>query len=154
MDDFAKRVRNRFILISQPICDGVKGWQKETTFYINSYGKLSITTPNGDFSQLTDPILINKFWRWLYLHQKRIGEVVEFKRVRENINELNQKYRDTKIKIDGNKIGWIEEIVDMGSGLYLKIRDYKGKVSMVCDGLENPRVYGYGVFKKKISELP
>ena len=126
---------------------------KETTFYINSYGKLSITTPNGDFSQLTDPILIHKFWRWLMEHQKRIGDIVEFKNSRVNIRELNQKYRNSKIKIDG-KIRWIEEIVDMGSGLYLKIRDYKGKVSMVRDGLENPRVYGYGVFKKKISELP
>ena len=42
----------------------------------------------------------------------------------------------------------------MGSGLYLKIRDYKGNISMVRDGLGKPRVYGYGVFKKKISELP
>ena len=51
------------------------------------------------------------------------------------------------------KIGWIEEIVDMGSGVYLKIQDDKGKVSMVRDELENPRVYGYEVFKKKISKL-
>ena len=53
-----------------------------------------------------------------------------------------------------SKIGWIEEIVDMGSGVYLKIQDDKGKVSMVCDELENPRVYEYEVFKKKISKLP
>ena len=146
LDDFAKKIRNRFILTSQPICNEVEGWQKETTFYINSYGKLSITTPNGDFSQLTDPILIHKFWRWLMEHQKRIGDIVEFKNSRVNIKELNQKYRNSKIKIDG-KIRWIERITDMGSGLYLKIRDDKGNVSMVCDGLENPRVYGYGVFE-------
>jgi hypothetical protein len=145
LDDFVRRVRNRFILTSQPICNSVEGWQKETTFYINSYGKLSLTTQNGNFSQLNDPILIHKFWKWLMSHQERIGDIVEFKRVHIDIKALNQKYSNSKIKIDG-KIRWIERIIDMGSGLNLTIRDDKGKSFVVLDGLGKPRVYGYEVF--------
>jgi aspartyl-tRNA synthetase len=79
-------------------------------------------------------------------HQERIGDIVEFKSIRANIKELNQKYRNSKIKIDG-KIRWIERITDMGSGFTLTIRDEKGKVSTVLDDLRRPRVYGYEVFK-------
>jgi hypothetical protein len=147
LDNFVKRVRNRFILTSEPICNSVQGWQKETTFYINSYGKLSLSTKNMDFSQLNNPIEINKFWKWLYLHQERIGEVIEFKNIRVNIGKLNQKYRNTKIQIEG-KIRWIEKITDTGSGFTLKIRDEEGKVSEVLDDLRRPRVYGYEVFKR------
>ena len=31
-----KTVTKKFSLTSEPICNGVKGWQKETKFYINS----------------------------------------------------------------------------------------------------------------------
>ncbi len=146
LDSFVRRVRNRFILTSEPICNSVEGWQKETTFYINSYGKLSLTTKNKEFSQLNDPISINKFWKWLMNHQERIGDVVEFNRDKVDVTALNQKYKNSKIKIDG-KIRWIERIIDMGSGLHLKIRDEDGDISMVCDGEDKPRVYGYEVFK-------
>jgi len=42
-----KTVTKKFSLTSEPICNGVKGWQKETKFYINSYNKLTILSPTG-----------------------------------------------------------------------------------------------------------
>ena len=50
-----------FLLTSAPICNMVKGWQKETEFYINSYNKLTILSPTGQAIQLKDPIAINDF---------------------------------------------------------------------------------------------
>ena len=79
-------------------------------------------------------------------HQERIGDVVEFNPLKVDVTALNQKYKNSKIKIDG-KIRWIERIIDMGNGFTLEIRDKNRKISMVLDDLHRPRVYGYEVFK-------
>jgi hypothetical protein len=51
-DDFdfkslIKTVTKEFGETSEPICNAVKGWQKESSFYINSYKQLTILTPLG-----------------------------------------------------------------------------------------------------------
>jgi len=75
---FTAEVIKRFGKSSQPICNLVPTFLKETTFYINSYNKLSIITPQGDYKQLSDPIKINHFWQWLYENQDRIGKIIDF----------------------------------------------------------------------------
>ena len=138
LDNFVRRVRNQFILTSEPICNHVEGWQKETTFYINSYGKLSLTTKNKEFSQLNDPILINKFWKWLMKHQERIGDIVEFKS--KDIKSLNGKYKNKTIQIN-NQTMTIEEIVPIDGRFSLKIRGKNGKVGTLYDMSRKPKLF-------------
>ena len=66
VETFTLEVTKRFGKSSQLICNFVPNWMKETTFYINSYNKLSIITPNGEYKQLIDPIQVNRFWQWLF----------------------------------------------------------------------------------------
>ena len=54
--------RLKEIGLIEPICNFVPTWLKETTFYINSYNKLALVTPKGEYKQLVDPIAINRFW--------------------------------------------------------------------------------------------
>ena len=152
LEDFVKKIRNRFLLTSEPICNMVEGWQKETTFYINSYGKLSLTTPNMDFLQLDNPIAINKFWKWLFKNQNRIGKIIDFKQITENLPELNNRYKDKQIKING-KIRWIEELIDKNEGVAIKVRNEHGNVTILVNASKEPIVYGYDVLEKFISKV-
>jgi len=85
LEAFIKRTRNRFILTSAPICNMIEGWPKNTTFYLNSYGKLSSSSSNMDFEQVKNPFEINKFWTWLFKNQNRIGELVDLNKIRKKI---------------------------------------------------------------------
>ncbi len=94
---------------AKPICNNVKGWQKETTFYINSYGKLSLFTPNGDFLQMNNPIKISQFWEYLHKNPQKIGKVRNFN-IPLTIQELNREYVEKTIKI-GDKKPKVNKIV-------------------------------------------
>jgi len=59
---FVNVIKQGFGTSGEPICNFVPTWLKETTFYINSYNKLALVTPKGEYKQLVDPIAINRFW--------------------------------------------------------------------------------------------
>jgi DNA-binding PadR family transcriptional regulator len=65
---FMAKVTKHFGKSSQPICNGVPKWKKESTFYINSYNKLSVITPEGTHKQIKNPLDVNLFWKWLSTH--------------------------------------------------------------------------------------
>ena len=139
---FIKSVRDRFILTSAPICNMVEGWQHPTTFYINSYGKLSLTTQNRDFKQLNNPIEISKFWKWLFQNQNRVGEIIDLKNITKKTRQLNKKYKNKEITLNG-KIRWIDEIVAMNEGVAIKVRNEKGEEAIVINVLKEPLIYDY-----------
>jgi len=151
-EDFIKSIRNRFILTSEPICNMVDGWQPESTFYINSYGQLSSTSPTKECEQIKSPMAVNKFWTWLFQNQNRVGTIVDLKKMREKIIKLNQKYRDKKIKINNTTL-WISEIVPMNQGFSLKVRYEHGEVAVISNKENKPVVYGYNALEKFICKL-
>ncbi|NEW60502.1 hypothetical protein GSY74_04330, partial [Sulfurovum sp. bin170] len=103
--ELIKTVTKEFGATSEPICNGVKGWQKETEFYINSYNKLTILSPTGQVAQLKNPIEIGDFWKYLDKNRHQIGKVTDFTK-KLDVDELNKRYgemdiilNDTKFKI-------------------------------------------------------
>jgi DNA-binding HxlR family transcriptional regulator len=151
-EDFIKKTRNRFLLTSEPICNRAEGWQKETTFYINSYGKLSLTTPSMNFLQVENAIDINKFWRWLFNNQHRVGEVIPLEKISENLLELNKKYRDKQIKING-KTRWIEELIPMTGGVAIKVKNEHRNVTILVNASKEPIAYAFDILERFISTL-
>jgi len=108
-----KTVNKDFILTSKPICNMVKGWKKETKFYINSYNRLSVLSPDGQLIQLKDPMEINDFWEYLYRNKHQIGKVVDFTKEL-TIDELNYRYAKMEIKIQEHtfRVYKIEKLKD------------------------------------------
>ena len=151
-ENFVRKIRNRFILTSEPLCNLVEGWQKETIFYINSYGKLSVITPNKDFKQLENPIQINTFWKWLFQNQNRVGELIDLEIINRQITELNQEYKDKEIILNG-KIRWIDEIVSINEGVAVKVRNEKGEVAIVMNRLKEPLIYDYKGLERFIDKI-
>ena len=86
-----KTVTKEFGATSEPICNGVKGWKKETQFYINSYNKLTILSQLGEVAQLKNPIEISDFWKYLAKNRHQIGKVIDFTKEL-TIDELNRRY--------------------------------------------------------------
>jgi hypothetical protein len=76
--ELIKTVTKEFGTTAEPICNAVEGWYKETTFYINSYNKLTVLTPKGDIVQIKNPIDVNKFWRYIDKNRDKIGKVIDF----------------------------------------------------------------------------
>jgi hypothetical protein len=110
----------------------VDGWYKETIFYINSYGKLSIITPNKDYMQMQNPIDINKFWNWLYSNQDRIGDIIDFSKP-PTIDELNSRYKGINIETQ-NRIFKIREIAQAKDGeILIRILGEKGELLILCN---------------------
>ena len=107
--EFIERVKREFITTSQPICNCVDGWAKETTFYTNSYNRLALISPTGDYLQLKNPVEINKFWSWLYTHQDRIGEVYDFSK-KLDADELNNRYKNTILEVRDKRCTILEFI--------------------------------------------
>ena len=123
---FTAEVTKHFGKNSQPICNLVPKFLNETTFYINSYNRLSIITPQGKYKQLTDPIPINRFWKWLYEHQDRIGKVIDFTKSLD-LKELKERYLGLDIVL-GDKKFIIDDLVEVESGVKIKVRDKNSDV--------------------------
>ena len=124
IDEFIKDMSRHFGLNSKPICNFVPTYKKETTFYINSYNKLSVITPQNEFKQLTNPKSIHEFWQWLYLNPKRVGDKIDFSKA-PTPQELNDRFLNRTIKIVGDKkriVGFIQE----KNGIKVKVREDDG----------------------------
>ena len=106
-----KAVTKEFGATSEPICNGVKGWKKETQFYINSYNKLTILSPLGEVAQLKNPIEIGDFWKYLSKNRHQIGKVIDFTKELD-IDELNTRYvkMDIVLKEKRFKVHKVEKL--------------------------------------------
>ncbi|SFV60228.1 hypothetical protein MNB_SV-12-1030 [hydrothermal vent metagenome] len=101
--ELVKTVTKEFGETSEPICNGVKGWQRETKFYINSYNKVSVLTPLGDSIQLKDPLDISNFWKYLDKNRHRIGEIIDYSKEL-TLEEINRRYIDLDIYLNNTKL--------------------------------------------------
>ena len=141
---FIDDVTKRFGRSSQPICNVVPKWNKETIFYINSYNRLSIITPQKEHKQLRDPILINSFWQWLYTHSSRIGDQIDFNKT-PTIKELENRFLNQIITI-GEKKNRVSGFVKVEGGVTIKLESLDGKVGSIIDSItRKEKVFGLRV---------
>jgi len=124
IDEFIKDMSRHFGLNSKPLCNFVPTYKKETTFYINSYNKLSVITPENSFKQLTNPKTIHEFWQWLYLNPQRVGNKIDFSKAPTQ-QELNDRFINRTIKIGGEKKR-ILAFVQEQNGIKVKVKNEDG----------------------------
>jgi len=128
--DLVKTVTKEFGATSQPICNGVKGWKKETQFYINSYNKLTILSPTGEVAQLKNPIEINDFWKYLENNRHQIGKVIDFTK-KLDIEELNKRYAKMEIVLQEQKFN-VHKIEKLKDGVQVAITNSdNGKIALL-----------------------
>ncbi len=134
-DDFGytelvKTVTKEFGATSEPICNSVKGWTKETTFYINSYNKLTIQSPSGQVAQLKNPIEISDFWKYLYKNKHQIGKVIDFSK-KLTLEELNKRYIGMDIALNEKKFK-VHEIKKVKNGVEVSLKGSdSGNIAML-----------------------
>ena len=131
IDDFIEQSRQYFGSTSRPICNLVPTYNQDTTFYINSYNRLSIITPQNEFKQITNPKAISEFWQWLYLHPQRVGDKIDFTKT-PTLKELNNRYTNRAIKI-GEERYTIVAFVQEDSGVKVKVREESGAERFLID---------------------
>ena len=117
---FVKEITGVFGTTGEPICNQVKGWHKETIFYINSYNKLSVITPLGDYRQLKNPREINRFWSWLYRNKDRVGVLYDFSKPLD-VEELNHRFKGLKIEVNDIKLT-VQEIIPAIGGVKIRVK--------------------------------
>ncbi len=130
-ENFVLTVTKKFAITSQPICNGVPKWDKNTTFYINSYNKLSIITPEGEHKQLKNPKEINHFWQWLSKNPQRVGDKIDFSKS-PTLKQLEKRLLNTTIKM-GNRPETIESFVESKYGIKVNVKNQKGEVRVIID---------------------
>jgi len=140
-NEFVEAVKKAFGTNSIPICNQVKGWYKETAFYINSYNKLAVITPQGDYIQVQDPRDINKFWTWLYNNKDKIGVVYDFDKPLD-VEELNYRYKGMKIKINDIEV-IVEELITAFGGVKIKVKLDNNKSMILSNNKKGELIYSY-----------
>jgi len=135
-----KTVTKEFGVISQPICNGVKGWKKETQFYINSYNKLTIVSPSGKVTQLKNPIEINDFWKYLSKNRHQIGKVIDFSK-QLTVEELNKRYANMEIVIQKQKFE-VHKIEKFKDGVQIAIKSSDSEKIAMLSKEGKPIVFG------------
>jgi len=128
---FIETITKRFGKTGQSICNGVPKWDKETTFYINSYNRLSIITPENKHKQLKDPSEIKAFWEWLSTHSSRVGKIIDFEKS-PTIKELESYFVGQTI-ILGKNIEKICEFVEVKGGVKIRVESQTGEVRFIID---------------------
>jgi len=132
IETFIGDITKRFGRSSQPICNDVPKWNKKTTFYINSYHKLSVITAQNEHKQLKNPLEIQHFWQWLFTHNNRIGDIIDFTRT-PTLKALEQRFLHQKIKI-GQHEQEVNAILPSEEGVKIGVKNEKGKVGFLMDG--------------------
>jgi hypothetical protein len=128
---FIGDVTKRFGKTGKPICNAVPKWNIKTTFYINSYNKLSTLTPDNNSKQLKDPLEISHFWEWLFTHTQRIGDKVDFDKT-PTVKELEKRFLNQTILIGKNR-EIVREFLETEEGIKIKVEDEKGKIRFIVD---------------------
>jgi hypothetical protein len=85
---------------NKPLCNCVNNeeeWKDDTTFYINTFGKLSTILPSKKYQQIANPQQVGNFWQWLYENRDRIGDVKEIQKAKKS-DEKDDKKEETKKK--------------------------------------------------------
>ena len=131
IETFISEVTQRFGRTSQPICNGVPKWEKETTFYINSYNKLSVITAQKEHKQLKNPLEINHFWQWLFTHTQRMGDTIDFSKT-PSIKALERRFLNQTVII-GKKEEKIYEFIPFEEGVKIKVENQKKEVRFIND---------------------
>ena len=127
LDKFRKKITNEFSKTGKPICNVVTnedGWSPDVEFYINSFNKISIYTTDNKFKQIVEPKQINNLWRWLFVHQHRVGKVLDTKKVADISHLL--KFEGQSI-VSGKNIYKIHKLTPVIGGLIVQLQDKEGK---------------------------
>ena len=122
---FQKDICWEYSQMGKIICNDVEGWDRETQFFINSYNRLSIITPNKEQKQLNDPNMIRKFWDFLFHNQDHIGKIVK-KPLAPDIKEL-LAYQGKTIQ-NGESQLIVNKIVAVVGGVKVEVEDRHGQV--------------------------
>jgi len=131
LDKFIEKITNYFVISGKPICNLVPSYEKETTFYINSYKKLSKITPQEQYKQLSNPKEIYQFWKWLYQNQKRVGDKIDFTKP-PTLKELKDRYINRTIKIDKKSYTIIDFTLEENQ-VKIKIKDQNQKTAFLIN---------------------
>jgi DNA-binding PadR family transcriptional regulator len=149
---FIEDVTRRFGRSSEPICNLVPQWNKETTFYINSYNRLSYLTPQNEYKQLQDPFQIKKIWHWLFDHSNRIGDKIDFSQT-PTIQQLKDRFIGRNIKIGTNQ-STINNLVEAPNGVKIEVRTKEDKVGFLIDSKTGKaKIFELGYCQKVILEV-
>ena len=144
-------VTKEFVKSSEPICNGVKGWKKETTFYINSYNKLSFLSPSGEVIQLNNPVKVNEFWKYLDVNRHKIGNLIDFKKEL-TLEELKKRYLGMNIVINNIKLR-VYSINEVKNGVKVSLQDIeKGAIATISRGGEDV-IFGFEECEDALLEL-
>jgi len=130
LNNFRDKIVQSFGDIGKPICNMVPNYQNKTTFYINSYKKLSLITPQNDYIQLEDPKRIYEFWKWLYQNQNRVGDIIDFDKY-PTLEELKKRYTKKSIQIKG-KTCTIIDFVPKSNKVKIKVK-VENKINFLID---------------------
>jgi len=134
IDTFRKKTIKEFAQSGKALCNCVANqdkWAKDTTFYINSYSRLSIYLPNGELKQIVEPKKINNFWRWLFAHQHRLGELLNTNKKAKIATLL--KFIGKSFFINNQQFK-IERLTPVIGGVEVIISDKDGLLSTVGNG--------------------
>jgi hypothetical protein len=155
-DDFdfkslVKTVTKEFGETSEPICNAVKGWQKESSFYINSYKQLTILTPLGKVAQINDPVAVNKFWKYIDKNRHQIGKMIDFTKEL-NVDELNKRYAKMSIVLKETKFK-VHKIEKLKEGVQVSVKksDNGTIATLTRDG--EAIVFGFEACEKSLLGL-
>ena len=116
---FIEHIKKTFIKTGDPICNFIPNWEKETTFYINSYGKLSSLPKNGKEKQVKDASEINDFWLHLFANQNKVGKLIDFSKPLD-LAELKSRYIGAKIVINSKELT-ISDFIEEGEFIHIEI---------------------------------
>jgi len=128
---FIDDIIRRFGRTGKPLCNAVPTWNIKTTFYINSYNKLSLITPENKSLQLKDPTKINKFWNWLFNHPTRLGDKIDFSKA-PTTKLLKKRFINQKINLNGAEKR-VLDIVEVEGMVKLKLQNQDNTSSFVID---------------------
>ena len=146
-----KTVTKEFGETSEPICNAVKGWQKECAFYINSYKQLTIVTPLGKVAQLNDPIAVNQFWKYIDKNRHQIGKMIDFTKGL-NVEELNNRYAKMSIVLKDTKFK-VHKIEKLKEGVQVSVKNSDNGTIAILTRDEKAIVFGFEACEKSLLGL-
>jgi hypothetical protein len=155
IDEFMDIVTKDFGKSSLPICNMVDGWDARSTFYINSYNKLSIVLPDGTFNQIRNPQHVRIFWDWAFKNQHRIGDVIDFSKPLDE-KELNRIFKGRKLNVYGINctVYEIRKLEDMEKfNIILKDDNQDRFLSIFNPKLQKPLAFTSQECVEKVLEL-
>ena len=128
LEKFRKKIIKEHSKTGKPICNVVTNedsWSPDVQFYINSFNKVSIYTKEGKFKQLVEPKQIDNLWRWLFVHQHRVGVLLETDKIADISHLL--KFQGKSI-VSGENIYKIHKLTPVVGGVVVQFEDKEGNI--------------------------